>query len=273
MAKTKSRVKKMTATEVPFPTNELSNVEKADLATATAAAETTTKDGEASDRLPYPPRTKDGQEAFLALGKSIPSWLWVARARALGHSMAADEVREIIAYDGPEVTCTAPSGQCAYRFQPVRMAHVDPATGALQTDERVVSESNPAGIAYRGAFLAVPVDPKNQHSKLRVLGPLCQRDQRSLSASYKDAGWFVKSFGKAEAEAFVAATNAKKDAGRAAYLARKDENARALGLVTEDGQRVERGGGRFRGNPHMATAGRQGRRNADPRERNIGNRG
>lgn len=269
MAK-KTAIRKMKTDEIPSSA-PLSDVEKADLAQASATAEATTKDGETSDRLPYPPRTKDGQEAFLALGKSIPSWLWVARARALGHSMTADEVREVISYDGPdEVTCTAPSGQCKYAFQPVRMAHVDPATGALQTDERVVSESNPTGIAYRGAFLAVPVDPKNQHSKLRVLGPLCQRDQRSLSASYKDAGWFVKSFGRTEAEAFVAATNAKKDAGRAAYLARKNENARALGLVTEDGQRVEKGSGRFRGNPHMATAGRQGR---DPRERNIGNRG
>ena len=264
MAKKNEKIQKMQKDEVPT-SQPLSDLEKQDLA-ATANAESAKGEetGEASNRLPYPPRTKDGQEAFLTLGKSIPSFLWVARARALGHSMTTDEVREVIAYDGPEVTCTAPSGQCTFRFQPVRMAHIDPTTGALQTDERVVSESNPTGIAYRGAYLAVPVDPKNQHSKLRVLGPLCQRDQRSLSASYKDAGWFVKSFGQAEVEAFVAATNAKKEAGRAAYLARKDENARALGLVTEDGQRVERGGGRFHGNPHMATSGRQGRER-DPR--------
>jgi len=259
MAK-KSAVWEMASDEVPVSTENLSDVEQAELATAATAADATTKEGEASDRLPYPPRTKDGQEAFLVLGKSIPSWLWVARARALGHSLTEDEVREVIAYDGPEVTCTAPSGQCTYGFQPVRMAHVDPTTGSLQTDERVISESNPTGIAYRGAYLAIPVDPQNQHSKLRVLGPLCQRDQRSLSASYKDAGWFVKSFGKAEAEAFVASENARQDANRAAYLARKDENARALGLVTEDGQRVERGGGRYRNSPHAATAGRQSRR-------------
>ena len=265
----KSRVKKMEKDELPI-SEPVTETERTEMATTAATAEAPEKDGETSDRLPYPPRTKDGQEAFLVLGKSIPSFLWVARARALGHSLTESEVREVIVYDGPEVTCTAPSGQCTYRFQPVRMAHIDLATGSLQTDDRVVSESNPAGIAYRGAYLAIPIDPKNQHSKLRVLGPLCQRDQRSLSASYKDAGWFVKSFGRAEAEAFVTATNAKKDAGRAAYLARKDENAKALGLVTEDGQRVERGGGRFRSSPHMATAGRQSR---DPRERNIGNRG
>ena len=272
----KKQIRKLKEDEVPSSAAPVTETERQDIATAATAAEAMTKDGQASDRLPYPPRTKDGQEAFLALGKSIPSFLWVARARALGHSMTADEVREVIAYDGPEVTCTAPSGQCTFRFQPVRMAHIDPSNGSLQTDERVVSEINPTSIAYRGAYLTVPVDPKNQHSKKRVLGPLCQRDQRSLTASYKDAGWFVKSFGKAEAEAFVASENARQDANRAAYLARKDENARALGLVTEDGQRVERGGGRYRNSsphsPHRATAGQQSR-GGDPREVNIGTRG
>ena len=254
------KIREMVAGELPVSSDSVTETEREELATASVAAEATTEDGEASDRLPYPPRT------FLALGKSIPSFLWVAFARWLKHPADEAEVRTVIAYDGPEVTCTAPSGQCTYKFCPVRMAHINLGNpkfedGSLQTDERVVSETNPRGIAYRGAYLAVPVDPKNQHSKLRVLGPLCQRDQRSLSASYKDAGWFVKSFGQIEVEAFVASFNAAKDASRQAYMDRKDANARAAGLVTEDGKRVERGGGNRGGfnNPHRAAAGRRSR--------------
>ena len=108
MAK-KTAIRKMKEGEVPSSAPVTAETERQDLAAASVAAETTTKEGETSDRLPYSPRTKDGQEAFLALGKSIPSWLWIARARALGHSLTESEVREVIAYDGPEIVCTAPS--------------------------------------------------------------------------------------------------------------------------------------------------------------------
>lgn len=282
MAK-KPVIRKLTTDEMPVNTSTLSDVERQDLTAAAATAETTSKDGEtASNRLPFPPRTKEGQEAFIALGQSIPSYLWVARARALGHSLTADEVREVVAYDGDEVTCTAPSGQCAYRFQPVRTAQINLGNedkgyqdGSLRTDERVVSETNPLGIRYRGAYPVVPVDPKDRYSKWQVLAPVCRRDQQSMNAAYKASEWFVHFLDRAGAEALAASLNAKRDADRTAYLARKDGNARALGLVTEDGQRVERGGGRNQGgfnSPHRATAGRQGCQR-DLREPNIGNRG
>lgn len=279
MAK-RERIRKTTQEEVPT-SEQLSDIEQADAMRASATAEAMGKDGETvSNRLPYPPRTKDGQEAFLALGQSIPSYLWVARARILGRSLTADDVREVIAYDGPEVTCTAPSGQCNFKFRPVRMAQINLGNedkgykdGSLRTDERVVSETNPQGIRYRGSYPVVPVNPKDRYSKWQVLAPVCRRDQQSMMAAYKASEWFVHFMDKAGAEALANALNTARDKGREAWLARKDENARALGLVTEDGQRVERGGGRNRGSfnsPHRATAGRRQR---DPREPNIGNRG
>lgn len=288
MAK-KTAVRKMKEDEVPTSA-PLSDVEQADAARASATTEATggkEDDGETSEttsnRLPYPPRTKDGQNAYLALGQSIPSFLWVARARALGHSLTAEDVREIVAYDGDdEVTCAAPSGQCSYRFRPVRTAQINSGRepeykdGSLRLDERVVSETNPQGIRYRGAYPVVPVNPKDRHSKWQVLPPVCRRDQQSMGAAFKASGWFVHFMDKASAEALVQSFNTALDKGRETYLARKDENARALGLVTEDGQRVERGGGgRNRGfnSPHRANAGRQGRDQRDPRERNFGNRG
>lgn len=275
------KMRKLTADEATTPVSTpVTETERQEMTAASATAETTGKDGEmASNRLPYPPRTKDGQEAFLALGQSIPSYLWIARARALGHSLTAEDVHEIVAYDGDEVTCAAPSGQCTYRFRPVRTVQVnfgrepEYKDGSLRTDERVVSETNPQGIRYRGAYPVIPLNPKDRHSKWRVLGPTCRRDQQSMSAAYKASEWFVHFMDKAGAETLAASLNDRLDTNRAAYLARKDENARALGLVTEDGQRVERGGGRNRGgfnSPHRATAGRRQR---DPREANIGNRG
>lgn len=282
MATRKQSVRKLSKDEVPTSA-PLSDIERQDLATASAASESeTSKDGEAtSNRLPYPPRTKDGQEAFLALGQSIPSHLWVARARLLGHSLNESEVREIVAYDGDEVTCSAPSGQCTYRFRPVRTAEInfgkepEYGDGTLRIDQRVVSETNPQGIRYRGAYPVVPINPKDRHSKWQVLSLVCRRDQQSMSAAYKASEWFVHFLDRAGAEALAASLNDKLDTNRAAYLARKDGNARALGLVTEGGQVVERGGGRnrqFHSNPHASTAGRQSRQR-DPREANIGNRG
>lgn len=253
MAKSK-KVKNLTADEAAVPVSSLEETERKELADtviATSSSADAGKDDEsetADNRLPYLLRTREGQEAFLVLGKSIPSFLWVARARALGHSLTADEVREIVAYDSPEaVTCAAPSGQCRYRFQPIRMAYINPDNGSLQTDGRLVSESNPTGIAYRGAYLVVPKDPGNKYSGKKVLGPLCQHDQRSLMASYKDAGWHVRLFSQREAEAFVVSENTKQERERIAYFDNKSANARAVGLLTKDGQRVERGG---RNNPH-----------------------
>lgn len=274
------RVQKLTAGEAAAPTSTpVTETERQEMTAVSATAETTGKDGEATtSRLPYPPRTKDGQEAFLALGQSIPSYLWIARARALGRSLTAEDVREIVAYDGDEVTCAAPSGQCTYRFRPVRTAQVNSGRepeykdGSLRKDERVVSEANPQGIRYRGAYPVVPVNPKDRHSKWQVLPPVCRRDQQSMSAAYKSSEWFVHFVDRAGAQALAVSLNSALDKSRETYLARKDGNARALGLVTEDGQRVERGGGRFRSNPHHATTGR-GSRQRDPREPNIGNRG
>lgn len=283
MAKT-TRTKKLTADEAAIPASApLSDVERNDLANAAETAEAMGKgeETETSNRLPYPPRTKDGQEAFLALGQSIPSFLWVARARVLGHSLTAENVREIVAYDGDEVTCAAPSGQCSYRFRPVRTAQINSGhepeykDGSLRLDQRVVSKTNPQGIRYRGAYPVVPVNPKDRHSKWQVLPPVCRRDQQSMGAAYKASEWFVHFMDKGGAEALAASLNTALDKGRESYLARKDGNARALGLVTEDGQRVERGG-RNRGgfnNPHRATTGQQGRGRRDPRESNFGNRG
>lgn len=253
MAKSK-KVKNLTADEATVPVSSLPETERQELLVqVSSTVEEPKKDGE-SDRLPYLLRTKEGQEAFLELGKSIPSFLWVARARAVGHSLTADEVREVIAYDGPEaVTCAAPSGQCAYQFRPIRMAYIDPDNGSLQTDGRLVSETNPTGIAYRGAYLVGPKDPGNKYSGKKVIGPLCQHDQRSLTASYRDAGWHVRLFGQYEAEVFVISENTKQENSHRAYLDNKSANARAVGLLTKDGQRVERGGGRFPNNPHQAS--------------------
>ena len=259
MAKKSEKVRNLTAEEaaVPVLQESMPEAERKELSAVGSAESVDKKDGEdgesgkADNRLPYFLRTREGQEAFLTLGKSIPAFLWVARARAVGHSLTADEVREVIAYDGPEtVTCAAPSGQCAYRFQPIRMAYVNPDNGSLQTDGRLVSETNPTGISYRGAYLVVPKDPGNKYSGKKVIGPLCQHDQHSLMTSYRDAGWHVRLFGRCEAEAFVASENARQEKEHRAYLDNKNANAQAVGLLTRDGQRVERGGGRLRNNPH-----------------------
>ena len=265
MAKSnKVQIKQLTAEEATIPVSDISETERIELAAISVVNDDdeTTRSGEMDNRLPYPPRTREGQEAFLELGKSIPPYLWIARARALGHSLTADEVREIIAYDGPEVTCAAPSGLCMYRFKPIRMAFINPGNGLLGTDERLLSASNPRCVVYRGAYLVVPADPSIRYSAKKILGPLCQRDQHSLTASYKDAGWPVRSFGLAEAEAFVASENSKQNAARRTYLDNKNANARAAGLLTEDGKRVERGGGQFRNNPHQ-NSGRQNFRLGD----------
>lgn len=259
MAKSK-KVKNLTADEATVPVSSLPETERQELLVQVSSSdvEEPKKDGESetvNNHLPYLLRTKEGQEAFLTLGKSIPSFLWVARARAVGHSLTADEVREVIAYDGPEaVTCAAPSGQCAYQFRPIRMAYIDPDNGSLQTDGRLVSETNPTGIAYRGAYLVGPKDPGNKYSGKKVIGPLCQHDQRSLTASYRDAGWHVRLFSQHEAEVFVISENSKQENSHKAYLDNKSANARAVGLLTRDGQRVERGG-RFPNNPHQAVKG------------------
>src|SRR3989344_7464744 len=247
MAK-REKVKNLTAEEAAVPTSEpIPEAERQELVAVSVvndADETSNKgENEVDNRLPYSPRTKEGQEAFLELGKSIPPYLWVARARALGHSLTVDEVREVIAYDGPEVTCAAPSGLCMYRFKPIRMAYIDPSNGLLGTDERLLSDGNPHCIVYRGAYLVVPIGPDLKYPRKRVLGPLCQRDQHSLMASYKDAGWHVKSFGLAEAETFVAWENTRRDGERRTYMENKHANARAVGLINSDGQ--------FRNNPHQ----------------------
>lgn len=277
------KTRKLTADEATTPTSApLSDVEKQDLTTASATADATGKDGEtASNRLPYKPFTSDGFESRNVLGQSIPMPLWVARARHNKGPLDSTRVREVIAYDGDEVSCAAPSGQCSYRFQPVRTAQINSGRepeykdGSLRMDQRVISETNPQGIRYRGAYPVVPVNPKDRHSKWQVLAPVCRRDQQSMDAAYKTSEWFVHFMDRAGAETLASSLNAALDKGREAYLARKDGNARALGLVTEDGQRVERSGGRNRGgfnSPHRATAGRQSRQR-DPREANIGNRG
>jgi hypothetical protein len=175
--------------------------------------------------------------------------VWVARARNAGHSLTADEIHEVYSFDGEEIACPERKGQCGYRFRPVRVAAMD--NGAFEIDGRLVNDANPKGIVYRGAFLVVPVDTKKKYSSLMTIGPMCRRCQQVVSAVYHETtGRWPKSFARAEAEAFVAAVNAAKDASRKEYLAQKDQMARDHGIEP-------RGKGGF--NPHQATAGRQGR--------------
>jgi len=241
-----AKVRQMKSDEIPFsaPVTETEREELEELMEASVAE--VSQEDMTDSRLSYPPRTPGGQKVYEELGRPMRPGIWVSRARNAGHSLSDVEVYEVYSFDGDEIVCSGRKGQCGYRFRPVRVAEVDD-EGSLRTDERLICDANPRGIVHRGAYLAVPTDPKIRHSKIVIVGPICRRCQKAISAVYHEAtGRWPKAFANADGNMFVAAVNEAKDAARRAWLDQKAEIAREYG--------IERGG-----NPHHATAGRQGR--------------
>lgn len=281
--KSQSRPRKLGVTEPVVPTNELSDIERQDLERASAAADENarTESGEkgGDNRLPYKLLTKEAMEYLHAVAAFLTRpdrfGIFEPIARAFGASLPVEQIQRIVRFDPAftgGVVCKGKDGKCGYTFRPLALVGFRKigADGTLQTDERLVNETNLEGIEYVGTTLVVKNDPLARFSKSHTLEPRCPKCVAMNQSRVWDAhGYRPKALPKYDAEAFVAALNSSRDEGRNRHMTEKTMDDRELGIVDESGNRRERS---FRNRPGVV-AGRSGRGERDPREHNIGNRG
>lgn len=283
-SKASDRPKRLKSTDSVVPTDQLSDIEIADAKHASATADETAQNegGEkgGSNRLPYKLLTLEAMEYLRAVAA------WMTRpdkfgifepiARAFGASLPVEQVQRIVKFDPAfkdEVVCAGKGSKCGYRFRPLATVPTwnIQKDGTLKTDERLVNETNPEGIERVGSVLVVKVDPLARFSKSETKQPYCPKCVRMAQGLLWNGGngYRAKALPKSDAEALVALINSSRDQGRARHNAERDEFAADLGLVDEQGNKRER---KFHTRPNVV-AGRSGRGERDPRERNIGNRG
>ncbi|OGN13990.1 MAG: hypothetical protein A3J47_04320 [Candidatus Yanofskybacteria bacterium RIFCSPHIGHO2_02_FULL_43_22] len=271
MAK-KTQMRQMKQDEVPA-SQPLSDIEQADLATAATAAEATTKDGEASDRLPYHTfepevfRRWSRRENGLHL---VAKYLWDLIARRNGAPLSVAATERVVRVDPAlgRATCGfLEHGKEFVAYQVAFILNKPGQEGNLMTRDKYVTGDNPEGIVYMGCVVRVK-DDKNHVVPLTCCPEHVEtaRDAVERASARRDEDGRViergfkppsQSMGQAliDVNAIVAKASTKRD-----------ETQRAM----EAYGGKQRGG--FGNSPHRATAGRQSRQR-DSRERNIGNRG
>ena len=157
MAK-KTAIRKLKEDEVPT-SQPLSDVEKQDLATASATAETT-REGEqpSRPRLTFPPFSKELFEMLTANARgetiSISREGLKVHAAEKGSPLTPEDFAQWFGHD-----LTAPTSATCFKddksgvaFRSVVMYD----DGNLKKDKQYVTEDNPEGIVWRGNFLSGP---------------------------------------------------------------------------------------------------------------------
>lgn len=165
MATKKDRVRKLTAQEAAIPTSEVtSDLEQAEAALASAAAELTTtgKDGETKspERLSHPPLTRELFEILRAGSRS--EMLTISReglkiqARKKGSPLTPDDFGQWFRIDKsapPNLVCLASHEDSPKHIAFESVVMYD--DGNLKRDKQFVTDDNPDGIVWRGNFLSV----------------------------------------------------------------------------------------------------------------------
>ena len=187
-----TRPAKLTAEQATVPTSApLSDVEKHDLATASAATEPATgKDGETATRP---------QLTFHALSRELFEML-TANARGETISISREGLKIHAARKGSPLTPenfeqwfrkdpTAPENSvCFGNDQPgsdAFMSVVMYDDGNLKTDKQYVTEDNPEGIVWRGNFLSGP-GGEGKLVPVFACGEHFQAVQKALSTNAKE---------------------------------------------------------------------------------------
>ena len=269
MAK-REKIRKMTATEPPVSTEGLSDIERQDLAAASAAAQP-----DAEKRLVLTPEAKrlwDGnhlgiQTAGLYGPRESRPLGWhdlEDRSSFLGRSLTVEDIAELHSEDPSVPTDEVACGFCQQTINRpiVRTALVK---GEVKREGDVVGDlvrDRDGNVVYRGQAVVVgrpmAVQPGHIGNCLFQL-----RDARKKTKQLGN-GRTVRDL--LPSQAFDQA-KARLEGVTAASSARREQNSSFRERIGFGGDK----GGGFN-SPHRATAGRQSRQR-DPRERNVGNRG